>query len=88
MVQTYSTESINHFHTRQTQFRELSSDHFVNILQDLPRCSKDVGPKLSPLTATNFQNLHFLEKDAERNSKQLPGSGALRFCLPGGKTCP
>ena len=62
IVEKYSTESINHFHTRQTQFRELFSRAFPKIFQDLPRCSKDVGPKLSPLTATNFQNLHFLEK--------------------------
>ena len=78
IVQKYSTESINHFHTRQTQFRELFSEHFYKIFQDLPRCSKDVGPKLSPLTATDFQNLHLLDKDAERNSEQFPGSGALR----------
>ena len=59
----------------------LDQDFFGREARLVPRCSKDVGPKLSPLTATNFQNLHFLEKDAERNSEQFPGSGALRFFL-------
>ena len=33
---------------------------------------------LSPLTETFFGSLYFSEKDAQRNSEQFPGSGALR----------
>ena len=76
IVQTYSTESINHFHIRQTKFQEFS---FRAFLRDFLRCYK-YGVRLSSQTDTFFQKPHF--SGSTKFGRAAPAEGRPNLASP------